>query len=56
MRIRIRPTIFNISLVVTLLLMLFARLDRGYLAFGGETLLPLVGLIAHYAFKDWWNK
>ncbi|MDK4495282.1 hypothetical protein MVQ21_03035 [Fusobacterium necrophorum] len=56
MRTRIRPTIFNISLVITILLMLFARWDRGYLAFGGETLLPLVGLVAYYALKDWWDK
>ena len=56
MRIRIKPNIFNTTLVVTVLLMVFARWDRGYLAFGGETLLPLVGLVAHYALKDWWDK
>lgn len=54
MRIRIRPTIFNVSLAITPFLMLLAYHDRGYFACGGETLVPLVGLVAHYALKDWW--
>lgn len=52
-RYRIKPNIFNTTLVVTIFLMLFARLDRGYFAMGGEALLPLVGLVAHYALNDW---
>ncbi len=56
MRIRIRPTIFNVSLAITPLLMLLAYHDRGYFACGGETLVPIIGFFAHYAFKEGWKK
>lgn len=52
----VKPTIFNISLVITPFLMLLAYWERGYFACGGEVLAPLVGFVAHYAFKEWWEE
>ena len=51
-RYRIKATAFTISLVLTPIRMVLAYRDRGYFACGGETLVPLVGLVAHYAFKE----
>lgn len=48
---KIRPTIFNVSLLLTPLLMQIAYWERGYFAFGGETLVPMFGLLLHYFFK-----
>ena len=56
-RYRIKATAFTISLVLTPILMVLAYRDRGYFACGGETLVPIIGFFAHYAFKEGgWKK